>query len=253
MISNLWVKALLKSLVLPPTGLLIVVAIGLVLAARKSRIGLKVAAVALGLLLLISVPVVADFLIGFVDTATTVDLAAAQRAQAIVILGGGVRYDAPEYGGDTLGILSLERVRYGARLARMTKLPVLVSGGSVLHGMPEAYLMRSALEGEFGVPVRWMETQSRTTHENALRSAETLRAAGINQIVLVAHAFDMRRAIAEFRAQGLVVTPAPTGQSGASDTVEFLDYVPSMAGLQRSYYATYEILANLVLLAGGNR
>ncbi len=35
--------------------------------------------------------------------------------------------------------------------------------------------MRSALEREFGVPVRWVEPQSRNTHENAARSAEILQ------------------------------------------------------------------------------
>jgi hypothetical protein len=39
-----------------------------------------------------------------------------------------------EYGGDTLGRLTLERVRYGARVAKKTGLPVLVAGGSVLVG-----------------------------------------------------------------------------------------------------------------------
>jgi len=30
-----------------------------------------------------------------------------------------------------------------------------------------------------------------------------------------------------------------------------LDYLPSMAGLQQSYFATYEILANVVRIASG--
>ncbi len=32
-------------------------------------------------------------------------------------------------------------------------------------------------------------------------------------------------------------------------TTAIFDYLPSMGGLARSYYATYEILANLVRLA----
>ena len=51
--------------------------------------------------------------------------------------------------------------------------------------------MRQSLEEEFGVPVRWIEPESRNTHENAVRSAEILRAEGIREVVLVAHAFDM--------------------------------------------------------------
>ena len=173
------------------------------------------------------------------------DLDRAKSAQAIVILGGGTRRDAPEYGGDTLGHLTLERVRYGARVARLTGLPVLVTGGSVLGGETEATLMRQALEGEFGVAVRWAEDHSRNTHENAVRSAAILRADGIKRVVLVAHDFDMRRANAEFAAAGIETIAAPTGLA-PREAEGWLDYVPSIAGLQGSYYATYEILANLV-------
>ena len=49
-----------------------------------------------------------------------------------MILGGGLRRSAPEYGGDTLGRLTLERLRYGAMLAKRTGLPVMVSGGTTL-------------------------------------------------------------------------------------------------------------------------
>ncbi len=142
-------------------------------------------------------------------------------------------------------ILTLERVRYGARVARLTNLPVLVTGGSVLGGEAEATLMRQSLEREFGVRVRWAEDRSRNTHENAVRSAAILRAEGIGRVVLVAHDFDMRRAIAEFAAAGIESIPAPTG-TPAHEAGGWLDYVPSIAGLLGSYYAVYEILANAV-------
>ena len=69
-----------------------------------------------------------------------------------------------------------------------------------------------------------------------------------DRIVLVTHGFDTRRATAEFEAQGFAVVTAATGLRGNSDRT-LLDYLPSMGGLQGSYYATYEILANLVFLA----
>jgi uncharacterized SAM-binding protein YcdF (DUF218 family) len=64
------------------------------------------------------------------------------------------------------------------------------------------------------VPVRWVEPMSRTTHENAVRTAAMLKREGIDRIVLVTHVFDTRRAIAEFEAQGLSVVAAATGGSG---------------------------------------
>ena len=241
----LWIKAVLKALVLPPAGPLLVSAVGLALMRRAPRLGRALAIAGVAALLVLSMPAVADFLVRLVDTSTPFDPQMAKSAKAVVILGGGIRHNAPEYGGDTLATLTLERVRYGARVARLTGLPILVSGGSVLAGDPEAILMGVVLEREFGVPARWVEPMSRTTHENAVRTAAILKRENIDRIVLVTHVFDTRRAIAEFEAQGLSVVAAATGGSGTGPGA-ILDYMPSMLGLTRSYYATYELLANLV-------
>jgi len=242
----IWLKALFKALVLPPTGPLLIAAVGLGAALRWPRLGRALAVAGVSLLVLLSIPAVAVLLQLCVDTSPPLDLKRAETAQAIVILGGGIRPNAPEYDGDTLGRLTLERVRYGARVARLTGLPVLVSGGSVLGGALEATLMRDALEREFGVAVRWTEDRSRDTHENAVLSAEMLRAEGIHRVVLVAHAFDMPRAGAEFAAQDVEIIKAPTGIP-PRNFGEPLMFVPSLAGLTGSYYALYEMLGNLVL------
>jgi uncharacterized SAM-binding protein YcdF (DUF218 family) len=243
---------MLKALVLPPTGPLLVAALGLGTLHRFPRFGRALAFVGVISLLVLSIPAVSLSLRHYVGGSPMLDLDRARSAQAIVILGGGTRRDAPEYGGDTLGELTLERVRYGARVARLTGLPVLVTGGSVLGGETEAKLMRQSLEAEFSVGVRWAEDRSRNTHENALRSAAILHADGLNRVVLVAHDFDMRRASAEFAAAGIETIAAPTGL-GTHETQGWLDYVPSLAGLQGSYYALYEILANFARNLSGAR
>lgn len=239
------IKKALAALVLPPTGPLAVAAIGLALQRSRPRLGRSIAWAGVLLLAALSLPVVSQALLRALDSGPPIDLAQASAAQAIVILGGGVRRAAPEYGGDTLGRLTLERVRYGARLARRTGLPVLVTGGVVYGGTPEAVLMKQALESEFGIPVKWQETKSRNTRENALNSAAILRAADIHCVILVAHGFDMRRAKAEFMAAGLKVIAAPTGiPSGIHDSP--LELLPSTAALEGSYFALYELLANAV-------
>jgi uncharacterized SAM-binding protein YcdF (DUF218 family) len=244
LVDATWLKALFRALVLPPTGPLLLVAVGLWMIGRFRRGGQIVAWTGVLLLLALSTPMVAFQLLTLVDASPPLDVERARSAQAIVILGGGIRRDAPEYGGDTLGHLTLERVRYGARVARVVHLPILVTGGSVFGGEPEAKLMRAALEGEFGMSVRWVETRSRNTHENAVRSAEILGAEHINRIVLVAHSFDMPRARAEFAAQGIEAVLAPTGIPGGEIRTP-LDVLPSLAALQGSYFALYEILANI--------
>lgn len=245
MIDPIWVKGVLKSLVLPPTGPLLLALAGLALHRRTARLGAALAWTGVLSLLALSLPVVAALLMQGLDLPPPFDRARAADAQAVVILGGGTRRDAPEFGGDTLNTLTLERVRYGARVARQTGLPVMVSGGSVGCGEPEADLMREALQREFGVAVRWVENRSRTTRENAQYSAALLHKAGIGRVILVAHAFDMRRAGAEFAAAGIATVPAATGLP-SREPARAGDYLPGIGGLEASYYALYEILANLV-------
>jgi len=96
-------------------------------------------------LLVLSMPVISGLLVDSLNDSGPLDLADVRGAEAIVIPGGGTRRDALEYGGDTVGQLSLDRVRYGAVVAKRTGLPVLVSGGSPYGGRTEAELMRQTL------------------------------------------------------------------------------------------------------------
>jgi uncharacterized SAM-binding protein YcdF (DUF218 family) len=244
----IWIKTILKALLLPPAGPLLVALAGIVLWGRLPRVGRGLAAFGVASLLLLSTPAIAWLLLRAVEAAPPLDLEKAKAAEAIVILGGGTRRNAPEYGGDTLARLTLERVRYGARVARITALPVLVTGGAFDGGVPEGLLMRDALQAEFGIDVRWTETASRNTRENAMASAKILTASGVKRIVLVAHSFDMRRAVAEFVRAGIEVVPAPT-VIPPERLDRATDFLPSMGALQASYYALYEILANTVAIA----
>lgn len=242
-----WLKALFKLLVLPPNGPLLAIIIGLVVARWRPLVGRTLALIGASALLLLSIPAVGDMIVSLLHPPRTpFKVEDAREAQAIVIIGGGVRRDAPEYGGDTLARLSLDRVRYGARVARMTGLPVLVSGGHVTGGQAEATLMRAALEGEFRVPVRWIEPRSRNTHENAIYSARILSRDGVRRIVLVSHAFDVWRASREFENAGLEVVPAATHLAPPGEWT-YADWLPGISGLQLSYYALYELFANIAL------
>lgn len=236
----------LAALVLPPSGPLLLALAGLALLGRRPRLGRTLAWFGVGALLVLCLPVISHLLLRSLEP-PVVDLRRAADAQAIVILGGGLRRNAAEFGGDTLARLTLERVRYGALVARATRLPVLVSGGSVYGGTAEATLMKRALEQEFSVEVRWSEDRSRDTRSNAAESASILLPAGVKRVLLVAHGFDMPRASAEFTSAGFQVTPAPTAiaaeRFGFEHPVELL---PSMSALQGSYYALYELVAEAV-------
>jgi uncharacterized SAM-binding protein YcdF (DUF218 family) len=242
-----WLKQFVKVVALPPVAPLLLALVGLAVAGRHPRAGRRIALAGVIALWLLATPVVGEFLVRSLDRTPALDIAhAATAAQAIVILGGGIRRFAPEYGGATVNRITLERLRYGARVARATGLPVLVSGGAVRGAPAEAVLMRNVLVYEFGVPVRWIEMRSHDTHQNAVDSAKILAANGIQRVILVGHSFDFPRSRREFEAAGVKVIPAPIGIPPAFDETDIGDYLPSLHGLELSYYAIYEILANVL-------
>ncbi len=235
-----------KLLFLPPAALLILLAFGVLLLRRYPRVARVLLVTTLVAFYLLCTPLVASWLQLAAGSARPVEAGELRSAQAIVILGGGLRLRAPEYGGDTLGGLTLERVRYGARLARATSLPVLVTGGHLPPAQrSEAEVMRDALEQEYGVPVRWVEKTARNTAENARKSADLLLPAGIKRVVLVMHAFDVNRATAEFTAAGFDVVAAPT-MLPRPRLERLVDVLPQASALQGSYFALYELAAMLV-------
>ena len=242
-----WLKQFVKLVALPPVAPLLLAFAGLALAGRHPRAGRRIALAGVLALWLLATPIVGDFLGRSLDRTPVLDVGhAAASAQAIVILGGGTRRFAPEYGGATVNRITLERLRYGARVARATRLPVLVSGGAVRGAPPEALLMRNVLVNELGVAVRWVETRSHDTHENAVDSAKILAASGVHRVILVGHSFDFPRSRREFEATGIEVISAPIAIAPPLDETGIGDYLPSLKGLEVSYYAIYEILANVL-------
>ncbi len=242
-------KKLVSSLILPPGGPLLLALLGLLLWRKWPRIGKTLLIGGLSLGLLLCLPVCSDFLLRQAagQAPASPNLEQLQTAQAIVILGGGKRF-APEYDDWSVNALTLERVRHGAIIARATQLPVLVTGGQIGRGPSEAKVMQQSLENEFGVPVQWAEDRSHDTHENATLSAPLLKQANVKRIVLVTHAFHMRRAMAEFANVGFEMVPAPLDmQYPEPEPLEVNDFLPSMNALHNSYYALHEMLGYAVV------
>jgi uncharacterized SAM-binding protein YcdF (DUF218 family) len=183
--------------------------------------------------------------------------AAAGQALAIVVLGGGMDERPSEYASPDLGNASLKRLRYGVWLGRETGLPVAASGGrgwaATDAALPEATRMAEVARDEFGVPLRWVEAESRDTHENAVDTLALLQPAGVREIVLVTHGSHMPRALREFRAAAaarsasgvIAITPAPMGQAYPAASL-VMRWIPSGAGLERMQLALHEVLARVL-------
>lgn len=235
---------ILKAFLVPPANLIVLALVGLLLSRPRRRWAAAVAFAALAALYAFSTPLVSAWMLRSLEDAPALSRPSADGAQAIVVLSAGADLEAPEYGGPTVDALALQRLRYAARLARATGLPILASGGPVsgIDGSL-ADLMARALEEDFGVAPRWLEERSADTRQNAAFSAAILHPAGIERIYLVTHAWHMPRARAAFEAAGLAVTPAPTAFTEAPRLRYAL--VPSVSALKRSYYALHEMAGRL--------
>jgi uncharacterized SAM-binding protein YcdF (DUF218 family) len=216
------IRYILKQLFMPPGVLLLLLLLAWWLRRRAPRLAVCCFVAGLGGLWLLSLPVTVEALARYLEREPVLATSAwpqlAQQAEVIVVLGGGRERDDPAWGGDQPSALALERIRYAARLAKASGLPLLTSGG-LHYGQPpsEADLAAEVLATDFGLATRWRESHSRTTWENAVNSAVLLREAGIQRVVLVTQAWHMPRARWCFEQAGLTVVPAPMGMLGVAN------------------------------------
>lgn len=232
-------RFLLKQLILPPGGLLLLILLAWLLWSSRPRLALLCLLMGLGGLWLMSLPIVVEQVARVLERepalAETQWASLAQRGEVIVVLGSGREEADPAWGGDQPSVTAIERLRYAARLHRASGLPVLISGG-LHYGEPpsEAGLMADALQRDFGVATRWREERSRTTWENAQFSAELLREQGIRRVVLVTQAAHMPRSRWCFERAGLEVVAAPLGFLGVANARPLGGWLPEGKALWQS-------------------
>ncbi|MBI2734369.1 MAG: YdcF family protein [Aquabacterium sp.] len=170
--------------------------------------------------------------------------AGAQAPVAIVALGAGRDALAPEYGVSDLTHFSAERLRYAIWLGQRTGLPIGFSGGIGWSqqgevGASEAETAARVAQQFYGVTLRWTETRSADTRQNALLTVAMLAEQGVGEVVVVTDSYHMPRAMRMFNEAArreaalhpdkppIKVTPAPAHhwhREGA------LDWLPSVGG-----------------------
>jgi len=244
---------LLKVFLMPPALQLVMMLLAALLWRRRVVLSRVMMIFAWGSLLALSMPIVSTQLFTwleapYLNTAASQLQIQRQNPKAVVVLGGDRTRNAPEYGGDQVSEASLWRLRYGAILAKEHQLPVIASGGTVYpyELKTEAQMAAQALENEWNVQTVWQEGNSRDTWRNAQQTAALL-AVQLGQdvlppVILVTHAYHMRRAQYAFEQAGVSTIPAPTGfrsvtQSGWRD-----DWLPQSYYLHQSRIALHEYL-----------
>ena len=230
---------------LPPLSLLLLGLTGLLLWHKRPRIARTLVSSTFILLWLLSTPFLADALLHTLEVAPLALTDKSTTADAIVVLGGGTYFNAPEYGNDTVGNASLVRIRYAAKLYKSTGKPILLTGGTPLgNSISEAALMKLVLEQEFDIPVKWVEDKSDNTLENAHYSYRLLEQSTNKRIYLVTHAWHMARAMKVFQAAGFEVIPAPTAYITRYKT-DLMTFMPNTDALANSRIYLHEIIGNL--------
>lgn len=258
-------KPVLSALVQPPGSLLLLVLLGLALMGHRQRRYRRVGAGLIGtgtvLLWLICCNGTARWLqddVLHVPPALTgaqlLPLTASKPAAgdtAIVVLGAGRHTLAAEYGQSNLTHSSLLRLRYGVWLARRTGLPLAYSGGvgwAQQGGPSEAEVAGRIAREDWATSIRWLESTSRDTRENANLTVPMLRAAGVRRIVLVTHASHMPRALKMFEQAAskgqmgqIELIAAPLGFVTPEDR-PLLDWLPSASGYQQVHALLHELI-----------
>jgi len=175
--------------------------------------------------------------------------AGADGRAAVVVLGGGARPLASEYGESHLDNNAMERLHYGLWLSRQLAVPALFSGGTgwAQQDTPaEASIAARIASRDYGRNLRWVEADSQDTRGNARLSLPLLQKDGITQVVLVTHGWHMRRALRAFDEEAqrmgmaLRVVPAPMGLVADRHLSVLQRWVPSTDGHRRVRQALRE-------------
>ena len=156
-----------------------------------------------------------------------------ERADAIVVLAGGVGESGQAGGGYQ------ERVKHAVGLYRQGFAPRMIFESGFVFAFREAEIMRD-LALSLGVPdsAIVLETKGVNTNDQVARVHEVLRQSGWRKILLVSSPYHMRRALGVWRKQApeieVIATPVPESQFYVHERGASLD---QLRGLAREYGA----------------
>lgn len=248
-------RPILAALVLPPTGPMLLIALGWLLGRRWRASGRALTLLGLLTLWLLCCNGMATWLartllpqVAALAPAEAADRLRAADIQAVIVLGGGLYPRVPELAGPLPSSQTSARVLYGSWLAREAGLPLGFAGGIgwANAGDPshpsEAEAVANQLARAGSAPLRWADGSSRDTRENAANMAALLRQDQISRIALVTSAWHMPRSVRAFEAEGLAVLPAPMGFAVPLHR-PLLEWMPSSHGLANASHVLREWLA----------
>ncbi|MCW9700031.1 MULTISPECIES: YdcF family protein [unclassified Avibacterium] len=235
---------LITALILPPFNVLILWIFSLLFARKQyKKLSLICAVLGITILYVFSIPYTAQKLQDSLVKAPPLSLADYKTAQAIVVLGGGLRDSNELFGPLAVPAIPLERLRYAAYLHQQTQLPILITGASP-NGNSEAKIMAKELQDFFHTPTQWLEEKAQTTIQNAQFTRTLLEKAHIQRIILVTNQWHMQRAKFLFEKQGFRVLPASVGNGITPESygLTLMHFIPQASAMPANMQALKEWL-----------
>lgn len=238
---------IITAMIMPPFNVLMLWLFALLCFGFKyKKLGYLSTFFGISILYIFSIPYTSKTLNDSLITEDKLTLQDYRSAQAIVLLGGGIRDSKELFGKLTTNQIAVERVRYAAFLQKETQLPLLITG-SAANGTSEAKIMADELAMFYQIPTKWLEEKAKTTKENALFSREMLEKEGIKRIVLVTNQWHMQRAKMLFEKQGFEVLPASVGSGATPETygINLMYFIPQAGAMHSNTQALKEWIGYL--------
>lgn len=229
-------------LLLPPVGLLWLLLVA-VIAAHRPRVRALLLFALVGFWVL-GTPMFSR--IALRSLAVSDGARASIAPAALLVLGGEVARDDRGY---DAGFASEARVREAARIAKSSGLPVLVTGGNLDPDEPAVATVMAKSFAERGVDAH-VEDRAKDTCENLRFGAALARELNLEgPLLVVTHAWHMRRALIAADIVGVPVLPAPLPLE-AMPRPKLRAFLPTPRGWGESYWALHEWLGVLTYRAG---
>ncbi len=218
----------------------------LLIAFQKQRFGLATMILGVGWLWFWSTPWVADQAVGSLESPWSKSTAEeTPAADAIIVLGGAFSSGFGEWPYPDAHD-AVDRFWHGARLYHAGRAPIVVLSGAGHPERPGAWSEAESAAiflSDLGVPASalLLESEARTTRQNAIQVGALLRARGAERALVVTSALHMRRALATMEASGLELVPAATDFRVVKDPpASVRRYMPDVGALARSSAVVHE-------------
>ncbi|MBK1813876.1 YdcF family protein [Clostridium sp. YIM B02505] len=246
----IYVFKFITNLILPPgCFIILLIALGVLQYKREKRLP-KLALIVVVLIYITSIPLTANFIIHSLEY--KFNPPSKLEGDVIVMLGGGASLSSPDISGiGSLSGSSANRLLTTARLHNKTKLPIIISGGSVYgeSGTEAEIAKRQLIDLGLDEKDIIQEDKSRTTTENALYTSKLMEEHHFSKPILVTSAFHMERSIINFTNANIKnAIPYPADYfTNAKLTIGFESFVPNSSSFDTTVIALHEYLGMLQL------